>query len=345
MKPHVSLKVFWIWLRRLLPSLLFTLACIGGELFLDGVDLPEKTARVGAHCLHIALVLGICWMLFRSSQTGRDVLYQKYDTSAADNIRQRRLRTQIDFLYRIALIAISLTGLAAILMTFDGARRIGASLIASAGVASVVIGFAAQKSLSNFIAGFQIAFTQPMRLDDVVIVEGQYGRVEEITLTYVVVRLWDLRRMILPITYFVEKPFENWTRISSDLLGYIYLYVDYSFPVEALRAELERVVKLTPLWDKKVCGLQVTDLTDKTMQLRALVSARDASEAFDLRCYLREKLVAFIQQSHAGAFPQARAAFIQADFPALPINVGKQTTASQPNAAAQASPDPTTILS
>jgi len=306
MTPVSSLRDFWVWIRRILPSLVFILLAIAGELALDSVPLSARTIGLVAHSLHIALVLGISWMLFRSAQTGRDLLYVRFDTSAADNIRQRRLRTQIDFLYRFALIVIAVTGLAAVLMTFNGARRIGASLIASAGVASVVIGFAAQKSLSNLIAGFQIAFTQPMRLDDVVIVEGQFGRVEEITLTYVVLRLWDLRRMVLPITYFVEKPFENWTRISAELLAYVLLYVDFSFPVETLRAEVKRLVKETPLWNGKVCNLQVTNLTEKTMELRVLVSARDAGEAFDLRCFLREKLVAFIQQYHAGALPRSR---------------------------------------
>jgi small-conductance mechanosensitive channel len=233
----------------------------------------------------------------------KEGMYFLFDTSLADNIRQRRLRTQIDFLYRITLLIITVVGLASILMTFDGARRLGTSLIASAGLASVVIGFAAQRSLSNLIAGFQIAFTQPIRLDDVVIVEKEWGRVEEITLTYVVVRLWDLRRMILPLNYFIEKPFENWTRISADILGYFYLYADYTVSTEMLRTELEKLAQQSPLWDRRTCLLQVTDFTEQTVQLRILVSARNASDAFDLRCYLREGLLQFLQPS---AFPKRR---------------------------------------
>jgi small-conductance mechanosensitive channel len=183
---------------------------------------------------------------------------------------------------------------------------LGASLLASAGIASVVIGFAAQKSLSNLIAGFQIAFTQPLRLDDVVIVEKEWGRVEEITLTYVVVRIWDLRRLVLPITYFIEKPFENWTRTSSDILGTVFLYADYSANVEAVRNELTRVLKGAPLWDGKVGLLQVTNTSEKTIELRALMSARDASDAFDLRCLVRESLVAFLQRETPQALPKNR---------------------------------------
>jgi len=170
----------------------------------------------------------------------------------------------------------------------------------------VVAAFAAQKSLGNFFAGFQIAFTQPIRLDDVVIVEGEWGRIEEINLTYVVVKIWDLRRLVLPITYFTEKPFQNWTRTSADLLGYIYFYADYSMPVEPLRQELHRILDASPLWDRKVCSLQVTDLSEKTMQIRALMSASNASKQFDLRCEVREKLVAFVQENYSSSFPRLR---------------------------------------
>ena len=188
-------------------------------------------------------------------------------------------------------------------------------MLASAGVAGIVIGFAAQKSLATLLAGFQIALTQPIRIDDVVIVEGEWGRIEEITLTYVVVRIWDLRRLIVPITYFIEQPFQNWTRVSADILGTVFLYVDYNVPVDAVRKELTRLLEASPLWDRKVNVLQVTDSKEGTVELRALASASDAGRAFDLRCDVREKLVAFIQQNYPESLPRLRASLSQQSDP------------------------------
>jgi small-conductance mechanosensitive channel len=170
-----------------------------------------------------------------------------------------------------------------------------------------VIGFAAQKTLGNLLAGIQIAITQPIRIDDVVVVEGEWGRIEEITLTYVVVRIWDLRRLVLPIGYFLEKPFQNWTRVSADVLGTVYLVVDYTVPVDEIRAQLERIVRESNLWDRKVCGVQVTDASERGIEVRALVSAADSSKAWDLRCEVREKLIAFLQQNYPGSLPRVRA--------------------------------------
>jgi small-conductance mechanosensitive channel len=170
-----------------------------------------------------------------------------------------------------------------------------------------VIGFAAQKSLTTLLAGIQIAMTQPIRIDDVVIVEGEWGKIEEITLTYVVVAIWDLRRLIVPITYFIEKPFQNWTRISADLLGAVTLQVDYDVPVDALRAELTRILEASPLWDRKVNVLQVTDAKEHNLEVRALASASDAGRTWDLRCEVREKLVAFVLKNHPGSLPRVRA--------------------------------------
>jgi small-conductance mechanosensitive channel len=186
-------------------------------------------------------------------------------------------------------------------------RQFGTAIIASAGVAGIIVGFAAQKSIATLLAGFQIALTQPIRIDDVVIVENEWGRIEEITLTYVVVSIWDLRRLVLPITYFIEKPFQNWTRTSADILGTVFIHVDYSAPLDELRAELTRILEASPLWDRKVAVLQVTDAKERTLEVRALASARDASAAWDLRCEVREKLIAYLQKNHPGSLPRLRA--------------------------------------
>jgi small-conductance mechanosensitive channel len=197
--------------------------------------------------------------------------------------------------------------LATALMTFEKVRQLGTTLLASAGIAGIIIGIAAQRSIAALIAGVQMALTQPIRVDDVVIVENEWGRIEEITLTYVVVRIWDLRRLIVPTTYFLEKPFQNWTRVSTDLLGTVFLYVDYTVPVEEVRAELKRLAENSELWDGQVCVLQVTDTTEHAMQLRVLVSASDASNAWTLRCEVREKLVEFIQKNYPRSLPRLRA--------------------------------------
>jgi small-conductance mechanosensitive channel len=186
----------------------------------------------------------------------------------------------------------------------------GAGLLASAGVATLVLATAAKSTAGNFLAGLQIALTEPIRLDDVVIVEGEWGKIEEITTTYVVIRIWDLRRLVVPLTYFIEKPFQNWTRRSSDLLGTAFLYVDYSVPVDELRYEFTRVLEAFPLWDRRVNALQVTDLSQQTMEIRCLAGARNSNELFDLRCVIREQMIAFIQRSYPEAFPRTRFAAI-----------------------------------
>jgi len=193
------------------------------------------------------------------------------------------------------------------LMTFEKVRQLGTSILASAGVIGIIVGVAAQRTIATFLAGIQIAVTQPIRIDDVVIVENEWGRIEEITLTYVVVRIWDLRRLVLPITYFIEKPFQNWTRVTADILGTVFIYVDYTVPIQAVREELHRILQNSKLWDKKVWGLQVTNTTEHTVELRALMSAPDASSAWDLRCEVRERLVEFIQKNYPDGLPKVRA--------------------------------------
>jgi small-conductance mechanosensitive channel len=191
-------------------------------------------------------------------------------------------------------------------MTFDKIKQLGTAILASAGVIGIVVGFAAQRTIGTFIAGLQIAFTQPIRVDDVVIVEGEWGRIEEITLTYVVVKIWDLRRLIVPITYFIEKPFQNWTRVSADILGTVFIYVDHTVPTNSIRKELQRILEASENWDKKVCVLQVTNATERTVELRALMSAPDASIAWSLRCEVREKLLEYLQKKYPGSLPKLR---------------------------------------
>lgn len=197
------------------------------------------------------------------------------------------------------------------LMTFPSIRHLGESLFASAGLAALVAGLAARSTFSNLIAGVQIAFTQPMRLDDVVIVEGEWGWIEEIRTTYVVVRIWDLRRLIVPLSYFIEKPFQNWTRQTADLLGTVFLYTDYTVPVEEVRQEIHRVLESSKRWDGKVWGMQVTNASERSMELRALMSAPNASVAFELRCFVREKLIQFLQEKYPQSLPKTRAELVR----------------------------------
>jgi len=225
-----------------------------------------------------------------------------------DNLRARKALTQFTVLQRIFAVLVSLLALAGMLMSFEQVRQLGMSLLASAGLAGVVLGFSAQRTIASIIAGVQIAFTQPIRLDDVVIVEGEWGWVEEITFTYVVVRIWDQRRLVVPISHFLEKPFQNWTRVNSEILGTVYLYTDYGVPVNEVRAELSRIClnEGSALWDGRVCGLQVTDSGPQGVELRCLVSASNSSRAWDLRCLLRERLIAWLAANHPESLPLQR---------------------------------------
>lgn len=257
--------------------------------------------------LEIALTITFALILVRTINVLEDYFYFKYDLNKENNLKERKIRTQLQFVRKFIVSLIILITAAIILLSFESMRKIGAGLLTGVGIGGIIIGFAAQKSLGNLLAGFQIAFTQPIRIDDVLIVEGEWGKVEEITLTYVVVNIWDQRRLILPITYFVEKPFQNWTRVSADLLGTVFLYLDYTIPVEPMRAELTRLLNSSPFWDKRVNVVQVTDSTkDGTIEVRFLMSAASSSKAFDLRCHVREKMIAFIQANYPESLPRKR---------------------------------------
>ena len=265
----------------------------------------EKIAGL-AHILSLLLIGLVSWLLITTVYVLEDYIVSRFEIGVKDNLRARKIHTQLRVLKRIVVIVVGIIALATMLMTLPKVRQLGTTILASAGIIGIVVGMAAQRTISTFIAGLQIAFTQPIRVDDVVIVENEWGRIEEITLTYVVVKIWDLRRLIVPITYFIEKPFQNWTRVTADILGTIFIYVDYTVPIDNVREELGRIVKNSDLWDGKVCVLQVTNTSERTVELRALISAADASAAWSLRCEVREKLVDFIQKNYPQALPKLR---------------------------------------
>ena len=271
--------------------------------------LSAELANVLGHFIGLVLIGLVSWLLIEIVYLLEDCVFAGFDIEEKDNLRARKIHTQLRVVKRIAIVIVTILAFGTMLMTFPRVRQLGAAILASAGIVGIVLGMAAQRTIATFIAGLQIAFTQPIRVDDVVIVENEWGRIEEITLTYVVVRIWDLRRIIVPITYFIEKPFQNWTRATADILGTVYIYVDYTVSVDTVRQQLQKILNDCELWDKKVCGLQVTKTTEHTVELRALMSAADASDAWALRCQVREKLVEFIRENFPNALPKIRAEF------------------------------------
>ncbi len=256
----------------------------------------------------IVLVLFLGWLAIGGVYVFQAITLSRFDTTVADNLRARRVHTQMQFIRRILIGMVVILDAGALLWSLhdESLWKYGTGLLASAGLASLMLAVAAKSTASNLIAGLQIALSEPIRIDDVVVLEGEWGRIEEITSTYVVVKIWDERRLVVPLSYFIEQPFQNWTRKRGDILGTAFLYVDYSVPVEPLRAELERIVKASPLWDRRVCGLQVTNLTDRTMELRCLVSSGGSSQNFDLRCLVREKMIEFLRDNYPHALPTMR---------------------------------------
>jgi small-conductance mechanosensitive channel len=286
--------------RGPLRYLIFALVVTSGTLALRMPPPTGHVLQVGAHSVIIATV---AWFLLRFVKLASRFVEQTVakETNNADVARARGLRTQLAVLRRVTEVVVALVAASLLLLQFEAVRNVGVSLLASAGLAGLVIGLAAQKSISTLLAGIQLSFTQPIRIGDTVIVENEWGWVEEITLTYVVVKVWDLRRLVIPMTHFLDKPFQNWSKVSPDILGTVELYADFRTDVEAARAELKRVLEHESrgLWDGKVQGLQVTDCTERTMKLRALVSASDSGKAWDLRCLVREKLIGWLRgQSH-----------------------------------------------
>jgi small-conductance mechanosensitive channel len=271
--------------------------------------LSESTRLQFLKLIEVSLTISFAVILIGAIGVLKDFVAYKYDLNKENNLKERKVRTQLQFIRKFAIVLIVLVTTAIVLLSFESMRKIGTGLLTGVGIGGIIIGFAAQKSLGNLLAGFQIAFTQPIRIDDVLVVEGEWGRVEEITLTYVVVSIWDQRRLILPITYFIEKPFQNWTRVSAELLGTVFLYVDYNLPIAPLRDELTRLLTAHPLWDKRVNVVQVTDNKELNVEVRFLMSARNSGQAFDLRCDIRENMIAFIRENYPDSLPKTRLEF------------------------------------
>ena len=288
-------------LRMLAP-----VACVYLALPAVRASFSDTAQAVLDNGLQGLFVVGVAWALIAVLYAVEEAVSERYTTDVPDNLEARKIITQTRILCRIAATAIVAIAGGIVLMQYDPLRELGTGILASAGIVGIVVGVAAQRTLGDLIAGIQIALTQPIRVEDVVIVEGEFGWIEEITLTYVVVRVWDRRRIVLPITHFLEQPFQNWTRTSADLIGTVFLYLDYTVPVEELREELQRIVEASAHWDGDVVGLQMTDASERTVTLRATASAKDASTLWSLRCEIRERLVAYIREHHPDALPALR---------------------------------------
>ena len=293
-------------IKRVRTPLLTVLPLLFIRLAYPAFPLPEAVSVPINSILNIALISACAFLFIRIVNTIEEIVSFQFNIEIEDNLKARKIHTQIRVIKRVLITLILIIALASVLMTFREVRQLGTSILASAGIAGIIIGFAAQKSIGNLFAGIQLAITQPIRIDDVVIVEGEWGKIEEIMLTYAVVNIWDQRRLIVPISYFLEKPFQNWTRTTSDLLGTAYLYADYTVSIDPVRRELKRLVRDNPLWDQRVAKLQITTITEKTVELRALVSARNAGDTFQLRCDIREGLLAFLQKNFPASLPRQR---------------------------------------
>lgn len=246
--------------------------------------------------------------LVRITRVIADTIRYRYNIDDVKNLRERKILTQLQYIQRIASIIIFVVVISFILLQFEGMRSIGTGLLSTAGVSGIIIGLAAQKSIANLLAGFQIAFTQPIRLDDVLIVQGEYGTVEEITLTYVTLKIWDQRRLIVPLNHFIDNTFQNWTRFSAELIGTVFLHLDYTFPVDELREEVERYLPTQELWDERVAAVAVTETTDRVIVVRTLVSSDNAGNTFALRCNTREHLLQWIKENYPDKLPTTRSA-------------------------------------
>jgi len=307
---HPYLRSFLTWTVGLTRVALIIFALF---IVLPATPLDQETIAVLARILLLATIIVIGWAAIATVNMSAELYLLRFRLDTTDNVLARKHLTQVRVLTRTVDTLLVIVTVGAALMTFESVRQYGVSLFASAGVAGLVAGLAARPVLSNLIAGIQLAMTQPIRIDDGVLVENEYGRVEEITSTYVVIRLWDLRRLIVPLTYFIEKPFQNWTRESSSLIGAALLHVDYMTPVERVREKLVEIVTASPLWDGNVVKLQVIEARENTLELRAVASARTSSDAFDLRCEIREKLIDWMQREIPAALPRTRQEVVAAE--------------------------------
>ena len=287
------------------PTRLAT-ALLVASVLIDADALPGLPRLILTQPLEVGSIVLTGWAALAALHGAALIYTRRFKVESDDNLIARRHVTQVSILEKTAAVFIILVTAGAALMTLPAVRQYGVSLLASAGAAGIIAGLALQPLLTNLIAGVQIALTQPIRIDDAVVVNGEWGRIEEIGVAFVTVRIWDWRRMILPLSYFIQQPFQNWTRQSASLIGVVMFYVDYSAPLDAMRNKLAEIARGSPLWDHGVVNLQVTDLTERTMQVRCLVSARNSNEAFDLRCEVREQMIAFLREAHPYALPQDR---------------------------------------
>lgn len=285
----------------------FVLPLVGLQVVWHAASEELVLVEAVRHVNAVLLIAAVTWLGLRAVRGVANGFIQLHPSDVEDNLEARRVQTQARVLARTAQFVVLLVGLGLMLMTFPGARQVGTSILASAGVVGLVAGIAAKSVFGNLIAGLQIALSQPIRIDDVLIVNGEWGRVEEITGTYVVLKIWDERRLIIPLQWMIEHPFENWTRTSSQLIGTVFFWVDYGMPLEPLRAEAQRLCEASPLWDGRLCKVQVTDSSERCMQLRLLVTARSSGDAWDLRCELREALIGFMQREYPQFLPRLRA--------------------------------------
>lgn len=295
-----------ILLARVARPLRWILIALALSFVERAVDMPDWAHGLSRQLSGFVVPALVGWLAITIIHSINDVATIRHDITVADNLAARRQRTRLGILTRIAVIGVAFLTICMMLLSIPGVRAVGITLMASAGLAGLAVGAAAQPALKNLIAGVQLAFTEPIRLDDIVVVDGEWGHVEEIRLTYVVVKIWDERRLIVPVAKFLEQSFQNWTRSSSQLLGAAKLQVDLAADVPRLREQLSRVVKADPNWDGRVVELQVTDIGVDTLELRALVSAADAGKAFDLRCRVREAMMAYIAREMPEALPQGR---------------------------------------
>jgi small-conductance mechanosensitive channel len=299
--------------RRAAGPLRLALVAFALAVALQSTPFSPAVSEVFGRILLITFIVLAGWIAHIAVETASNLYLMRFQIESTDNLLARKHVTQVRILKRAVHTLIIVITVSAALMTFEPVRQYGVSLFASAGVAGLVVGLAARPVLSNLLAGIQIATTQPIRIDDQVVVENESGRIEEITSTYVVIRLWDLRRMLVPLSYFIEKPFQNWSRDSTNLIGTVLLYVDYTAPVERIRAKLMEIVKASKLWDGQVAKLMVTDAKESSIELRVAASARSSGDAFDLRCEIREKLIDFLQREHPNALPRTRQEVVAAD--------------------------------
>jgi len=253
-----------------------------------------------------ALYIAVGMLLIRIVNVAADSVRHRYSVDTVDNLQERKILTQLQYIQKIFGIVIFIVMMAFVLLQFDSVRSIGTGLLTSAGVGGIIIGLAAQTSIANLLAGFQIAFTQPIRIDDALIVNGEFGKVEEITLTYVTLKLWDQRRLIVPLNKFIDDTFQNWTRSETQLIGSVFMYLDYTFPVQKLREEAQRFVETQELWDKQVFGVKVTDNNAEVMTVRIIATGATSGDTFDLRCNIREHLIGWIQENYEGNLPKTR---------------------------------------